>query len=95
MSLLSNSGEHARALLTFDLTLARPDAFDATAFLDLVEHPLFEAFEGDVMPAVSNGVPCLACTVEAETMEAAVNRVVPLIAALGFPTTRAGFPIPL
>ena len=79
----------------FDLTLARPDAFDATAFLDLVEQPLFEAFEGDVTPAVSNGVPCLACTVEAETMEAAVNRVAPLIADLGFPATRAEFPVPV
>lgn len=76
----------------FDLSLVPPARFEASAFLDAVEAPLFEAFEGDVTPCVSNGVPMLACTVEAETVGAALDAVAQVAASLGFVASGVSFP---
>ena len=77
----------------FDLALAATPDFDGAAFLDAVEGPLFETFAGDVSPAVLVGRPYLVCAVEAETMEAALSRVVREASALGLSPTRAEIPV--
>ena len=79
----------------FDLTLTPAPDFDGAALLDAVEDPLFEAFGGDVSPAVLVGRPYLVCAVEAETMEAALGRVVREALALGLSPTRAEIPADL
>jgi len=76
----------------FDLVLARPAGFDPEMFLDAVEGMLFEEFEGDVTPGVIAGVPYLACTVEADTMEAGLNALVARVVALGLTPERAEIP---
>ena len=57
------------------------------------EGPLFETFAGDVSPAVLVGRPYLVCAVEAETVEAALGRVVREVSALGLSPTRAEIPV--
>ena len=75
----------------FDVFLAAdgpPEHFDGTAFLDAVEGPVFEAFEGDVTPGVSVGRPLLSCAVEAPSFEEAVAPVIALARRLGYEPLR-------
>lgn len=57
---------------------------DGETFLDTVEDPLFEEFEGMVTPAVRDGYGELYCDVEAETREEAVSRVVRTLYSISF-----------
>ncbi len=63
--------------------------FDVIVDRDLVNEEdsdrIFEVFEGDVSPAVLAGVPRLSCSIEAETLDAAIRRV--LAAVPSFDTT--------
>lgn len=60
-----------------------PSAFQADEFLDQVEEALFDAFEGDVTPAMLGGVPVLFCTMEAETPGEALDKVTSKIMTMG------------
>ena len=48
---------------------------DGDTFLDAVEEPLFEAFQGSVTPAIRDGEGHLYCDLEGESVEEAVHRV--------------------
>ena len=68
----------AMTLFNFELLLISPEdpsALSGDEFLDAVEDALFEAFGGDVTPAVAGGVPVLYCTVEAESPGEAFDKV--------------------
>ena len=70
----------------FDLFLQAPEdpaALHADEFLDMVEDALFEEFHGDVTPGLSGGVPVLTCTIEADSIEAALDRVGGTVLRLG------------
>ncbi len=75
----------------FDVILAAdapPETFDGTAFLDAVEGPVFEAFEGDVTPGTIAGVPTFGGTLRGESLDAAVAPVLALARRLGFEPVR-------
>lgn len=66
--------------------------FDVIIDRDLVNDKdsdrVFEAFEGDVSPAVNVGVPLLTCSIEAETLDAAIRRVLAAVPSLGVTALR-------
>ncbi len=71
---------------TFELVLAGKRGTIETqgdGFLEAVETLVFEAFQGDVTPALCGGVPVLYCTIDDTSIEAAVNRVASTVAGLG------------
>lgn len=71
---------------SFELLLLEsnyPSEFQADEFLDRVEDKLFEAFEGDVTPAMIGGVPTLYCTLEAKSLGEAFDRVSSTILKMG------------
>ena len=75
----------------FDVVLATdaaPEDFDGDAFLDATEGPLFEAFEGDVTPAVSVGRPLFSCAVAGPSFTEAVYRVLAVARELGYEPLR-------
>ena len=70
----------------FELYLDAQDgraALHADDLLDQVEQPLFEAFEGDVTPGMRGGVPVLYCSLDAESIESAIDRVAKTVIDLG------------
>ncbi len=70
----------------FDLFLQAPDVpagLHADEFLDMVKNALFEEFQGDVTPGFSGGVPVLMCTIEAESIEAALDRLGGTVVRMG------------
>jgi hypothetical protein len=67
----------------FDVIIDR-DLCDGAEMTDRV----FEAFEGDVSPAVRAGVPLLSCSVEAETLDWAIRRVLEALPPLGAKAVR-------
>lgn len=52
-------------------------------FLDHVEEPLFDAFQGDVTPAFLGGIPVLYCSLESKSLGEAVARVIDTIQKMG------------
>ncbi|MCA0270368.1 MAG: hypothetical protein LCH53_14285 [Bacteroidetes bacterium] len=62
-------------------------SFDLVVDQDMTDlegsNALFEAFEGDVTPAVLAGVPHLMCTVEAPDLLGAVRQTIQRVEALG------------
>ena len=75
----------------FDVILASdvpPEDFDGTAFLDAVEGPVFEAFEGDVTPGTIGGVPTFSGSLDGSSLDAAVAPVLALARQLGYPPVR-------
>jgi hypothetical protein len=70
----------------FDIYLQSPEdpaLFHADEFLELVEEPLFEEFEGDVTPGMNGGVPVLYCTMVADSIESALDQVSEAVVRLG------------
>ena len=57
-------------------------------FLAKLEEPLFEAFQGDVTPAVMAGRPYVSATLEADSLEAAIRRVIEILKAEGMEPDR-------
>lgn len=73
-------------LFSFELMLLEgeyPSAFQADEFLDHVEDALFEAFEGDVTPAMVGGVPVLYCSLMGNSRGDVLDRVTNKIEAMG------------
>lgn len=56
---------------------------DGQEFLNSVEETLFEAFKGDVTPAILGGMPVLYCTVDGASIGDAVDRVMNTIMGTG------------
>lgn len=74
------------ARFSFELFLIEedyPTALQADEFLDNVEEALFDAFHGDVTPAMLGGVPVLYCTVEGSSHGEAFDKVADKILELG------------
>ncbi len=75
----------------FDVILGTdvpPEDFDASTFLDAVEGPVFEAFEGDVTPSTIAGVPTFGCILEGVSLDAAAAPVLALARELGYAPVR-------
>ena len=60
-----------------------PYVVDGEAFLDMVEDPLFEAFQGGVTPSVSETCAYLYCHVESDSLMNAVVRVARVMKGMG------------
>ena len=59
----------------FSLSLRLSDLALARRLLDLVTDPLFERFEGDIVPSLCDAELILDCTVEAEDAQGAARKV--------------------
>ena len=71
---------------SFELFLLEHDSARGIAaddFLEAVETPLFDAFSGDVTPALQDGVPVLYCSIEGSSFGDALGRVTDKILSLG------------
>ncbi|MEM1125622.1 MAG: hypothetical protein AAGI71_03145 [Bacteroidota bacterium] len=71
----------------FDIFVGRAPSTphtSADAFADLVEGPLFEAFQGDVTPGARGGRLLISCHLEAGTLGEAIDSVLTVITPLGF-----------
>ena len=75
MTPASMAVHHFFLRLTFKQDALGAPVIGADEFLDAVEGPLFDAFQGDVSPSFRGGQAYLECDVEAETVDAAVRRV--------------------
>ena len=62
----------------FTIILDDPGVFDGDALLNYADR-LFEPFKGDVNPAVTAGTPVVDCTLEAPSLEVAIQRVVEVL----------------
>ncbi|WP_420454209.1 hypothetical protein [Rubrivirga sp.] len=65
--------------LTFGTDNLGASAIGADEFLDAIETPLFEAFQGDVSPSFRDGHGMLECDLEAPDFDSALRSVVEVV----------------
>ena len=61
---------------------------DGAGFVESVEGPLFDAFQGDVTPGIQGGVAVLYCAIEGASLGQAIDKVVGAVRALGLHPAR-------
>lgn len=76
--------------MTHEFTVTLTDAPDG--FPESVADALFDAFNGDVGPALSNGQGLLDCAVEGTSLVAAVSDVLRMAERLGLTVDRVEVP---